>query len=292
MLNLVLNPVAGNGKSLKAFSAVEAVLKEREVPYCVDETAYAGHAMELVKAAQSNGHTPIVVFGGDGTVREAATVLMGTDTPLGIIPCGTGNDLSRALHIPENAREAIDLVLSREGRWMDAAKVNNELFFNIAGFGFDVDVLDYTEIYKKKMKNGSLAYLRGLLHAITGLKTRRTTITTPESVMEKDVLLMVAANGTHFGGGMRIAPKADPFDGMLDVCIIHDVNRLSLLGLLTNLKSGNHIKSKKHVTYFRTTEITAACEPASRLDVDGEVMPGTPVTFSILPKSLLVIAGE
>ena len=292
MLYLVLNPIAGNGKSLEAFATVKAVLKERDIPYFSDETSNPGQAVELVRKAADDGHSPIVVFGGDGTVREAASALMGTATPLGIIPCGTGNDLSRALHIPENPVAAINLVLSGEGRWMDAAKVNDELFFNIAGFGFDVDVLDYTEIYKKKMKNGSLAYFCGLMHAILGLKTRQTIITTPDGTMEKDVLLMVAANGTHFGGGMRIAPQADPFDGLLDICVIHDVNRLSLLGLLTNLKSGNHIKSKKHVTYFRTTEITATCDPVSRLDVDGEVMPDTPAVFRVLPKSLCVIAGD
>lgn len=292
MLHIIWNPVAGNGKAMKTFSIVEEALKARGEAYCASRSEFPAHAVELAKDAVKNGDSPIVALGGDGTVREVASALFGTDAVMGIMPCGTGNDLSRALNIPNDPIQALELILGGEARCMDAAKANDELYFNIAGFGFDVDVLDYTEIYKKKTKNGSLAYIRGLLRAITGQKTRKTIITTPEGVIEKDVLVMVAANGTHFGGGMRVAPTADPFDGLLDVCIIHSVNFFSLLGLLTNLKSGNHIKSKKYVTYLRATEVTASCEPVSRLDVDGEVMPGTPVTFRILPQSLNVIPGR
>ena len=292
MLYIICNPTAGNGKALAAFAAVETLLQARGVAFLAEETDSPGHATVLARKAISEGHSPIVALGGDGTVREVASALFGTHVPMGIVPCGTGNDLSRPLRIPEDPVAAMELILRGESRRMDAAMANEALYFNIAGFGFDVDVLDYTEIYKKKTRNGSWAYMRGLLRAITGLKIRRTILVTPEGTMEKNVLLMAAANGTHFGGGMRVAPTADPFDGLLDVCILHDVNVFSLLLLMTNLKSGNHIKSKKHVTYFRTTEITASCEPESRLDVDGEVMPGTPVTFRILPQSLSIIAGQ
>lgn len=289
MLHIIWNPIAGNGKALKTFAAVEAALQARGIPYSADRSAYSGHAVELARKALADGCSPIVALGGDGTVREVASALFHTETPMGIVPCGTGNDLSRPLRIPHDPEAAIELILSGKARCMDAAMANDELYFNIAGFGFDVDVLDYTEIYKKKTSNGSWAYIRGLLRAITGLKMRKTVVTTPDGTMEKNVLFMVAANGTHFGGGMNVAPKADPCDGLLDVCIIHDVNVLSLLGLMTNLQSGNHLRSKKHVTYFRTTELTASCEPASRLDVDGEVLPGTPVHFRVLPQALRVI---
>lgn len=290
-LHIIWNPVAGNGKARAAFACVEAELKARGVSYTATQSGYPGHAVELAKKALADGCSPIVALGGDGTAREVATALFRTDVPMGIIPCGTGNDLVRPLGIPRDPIAALELILRGTKRQMDAAKANDELYFNIAGFGFDVDVLDYTEIYKKKTKNGSWAYLRALLRAITGLKTRKTVITTPEGVMEKDVLLIAAGNGTHFGGGMNIAPDADPFDGLLDVCIIHDVNKRALISLLPNLSSGGHIKTK-YVTYFRTTELTAECEPVSRLDIDGEVVPGTPVHFEILPKSLWVIVPE
>ena len=194
----------------------------------------------------------------------------------------------RPLAIPRDPLAALDVALNGTPRQMDAGMANNEMFFNIAGFGFDVDVLDYTEIYKKKYKNGSLAYVRGLLRALTNLKLRKTTITTPEGQTVKNALILAAGNGTHVGGGMMVTPEADPFDGLLDVCILHDVTLFPAIGLMLKFMKGKHL-GLKYTTYFRTTELTATCEPASRLDIDGEVLPGTPVTFKILPKALWVL---
>ena len=171
---------------------------------------------------------------------------------------------------------------------MDAAMANDLLYFNVAGFGFDVDVLRYVEIYKKRMKNGSLAYMRGLLTALLHLNSRKTKISWPEGSMEAEVLIIAAGNGTHFGGGMKVTPKADPFDGLLDICIINNVSKLNAYLILPKFLKGEHLTTK-YVTYFKTTELTAVCEPASLLDVDGDILPGTPVTFKILPKSIRVV---
>jgi diacylglycerol kinase family enzyme len=105
------------------------------------------------------------------------------------------------------------------------------------------------------------------------------------------VLIIAAGNGTHFGGGMMVTPKADPFDGLLDICVINNISKLRAYTILPKFMKGEHL-STKFVTYFKTTELTAVCEPASLLDVDGDILPGTPVTFKILPKSLWVIAPQ
>ena len=288
-LHIIWNPVAGNGAAVKAYALVSAALDERGIPFTSAKSAYPGNSVELARAALADGCERIVALGGDGTVREVASALVGTEAMMGIIPCGTGNDMSRPLGIAKEPIAALDTVLHGTVRKMDACMANNELFFNVAGFGFDVDVLDYTEIYKKKTKNGSIAYLRGLLRAVAGLTRRRTVITWPDGRMEKDVLLLAAGNGTHFGGGMPVTPEADPFDGLMDICVMHDVTRLTVLRLLMKFLKGKHLAEKKYITYFRTAELTAQCEPFSRLDVDGEVLPGTPVTFKVLPQSLRVL---
>ena len=95
-----------------------------------------------------NGAERIVVLGGDGTIREAATALAYTDAKLGIISCGTGNDIIRALKIPKDPLAALEIILDNEAKHMDAAMANDLIYFNVAGFGFDVDVLQYVEIYK------------------------------------------------------------------------------------------------------------------------------------------------
>ncbi len=285
---VVCNPIAGNGAAKRASEQIQAELEKRNIPFTYCTSDYAGHAVELSQQAVKNGADKIIAIGGDGTLREVATALKDTEVTLGIIPCGTGNDLSRALHIPHDTVKALEIALSGERRQMDAAMANDELYFNVAGFGFDVDVLDATLLFKEKYKNGSIAYLRGLLHSMRTMKLRKTTITTPDGVLEKNCLIIAVGNGTHFGGGMMVTPKADPFDGLLDVCIGSDVTKAVLLRVLTKFLKGKHIAYTKYITYFKATEVTAVCEPASRIEVDGDVMPGTPVTFRVLPKALWV----
>ena len=290
-LHIIWNPVAGNGASLKAYAAVTGALDAAGVPFTAAKSAYPGHAAELAREALAAGHTRIVSLGGDGTAREVAMGVCHTEATMGIIPCGTGNDMVRPLGIPTDPLKALDIVLHGERRRMDAAMANDELFFNVAGFGFDVDVLDYTELYKKKYKNGSLAYLRGLLRAVSSLSNRKTTLSWAGGTAEYNALMVAAANGTHIGGGMMVAPEADPFDGTLSVCVMHDVTKGLLLTYLPRFLQGKRLNAK-HVTYFHATELTAVCEPASRIQVDGEVMPGTPVTFRILPAALWILVPK
>lgn len=290
-LHLIWNPVAGNGAAMDAYERVTRELANRGVPFSSAKSEYPGHAAELAKVAVEAGAKKIVAVGGDGTIREVATAVINTDATLGMISCGTGNDIIRPLHIPNDPIQALEVALTGERRQMDAAMANDQLYFNVAGFGFDVDVLHYVEIYKKKMKNGSLAYLRGLIAAIANLQSRKTKITWPEGSMEDDVLIIAAGNGTHFGGGMMVTPRADPFDGLLDICIMHGVKKRDALTLLPKFLKGKHLDTK-FVTYFRTTELTAECEPSSLLDVDGDVMPKTPVTFRILPKAIWVAVPQ
>ena len=287
-LHIIWNPVAGNGAAVSAHQLITDALAERGIPFSAEKSEYAGHATELAKEAVKNGVKKIVVLGGDGTIREVACAVMNTDVHLGIISCGTGNDIIRPLKIPRDPLEALEIALNGEARHMDAAMANDLLYFNVAGFGFDVDVLRYVEIYKKRMKNGSLAYLRGLLTALLHLNSRKTKITWPEGEMEADVLIIAAGNGTHFGGGMMVTPKADPFDGLLDICVITNVSKLKAYMILPKFMKGEHLTTK-YVTYFKTTELTAVCEPASLLDVDGDMLPGTPVTFKILPQSIWTV---
>ena len=179
----------------------------------MSETAYPGHATELSRKAYEEGFRLIVAVGGDGTMRETALPLVHTDAVFGLVPCGTGNDFARALGIPTDVEAAAEILLGGEDRALDAGMANDQVYFNVAGFGFDVDVLDYTEEFKPKCKNGSTAYIRGLLKALFGMKLRRSTITFPDGTVEANVLLIAAGNGRFFGGGMEVTPNADPTDG-------------------------------------------------------------------------------
>ena len=108
------------------------------------------------------------------------------------------------------------------------------------------------------------------------------TIKTPEQTLTKNALVLAAGNGSHFGGGLNITPGADLFDGKLNICIIHDVSRLSVLYVLSKFLKGTHIATK-YCTCFQTTELEVTCEPESMMELDGTIMKGNPVTIKILP---------
>lgn len=288
---LIANRTSGSGSAGAYIDCVKAMLEARGVNFEIRETQYPGHATELSKAAVDEGFDVIVSVGGDGTLRETAMSLVHTDRVLGILPCGTGNDYVRPLGIPKDAEAALDILLNGENRVVDAGMANDQIFFNIAGFGFDVDVLDYTEEFKPRCKNGETAYRLGVLKAVLGLKLRKTTLTFPDGTIERNVLMAAAGVGTHFGGGMNVLPESDMSDGLLDVCIAHDVNRLKLIGLLPKFIKGKHL-GLPVITYKKATEVSVVCDPVSRIEVDGERMDGTPVTFRVLPGALTVRAPK
>ena len=288
---LIANRTSGSGSAGAYIDRVKEQLSARGVDFEIRETQRPGHATELSKAAVDEGFDVIVVVGGDGTLRETALSVVHTDRILGLLPCGTGNDYARALGIPTDMVAALDILLNGETRTVDAGMANDQIFFNIAGFGFDVDVLDYTEEFKPKCRNGETAYRLGCLKAVLGLKLRKSPLTFPDGTIEQNVLMAAAGVGTHFGGGMNVLPESDMSDGLLDVCIAHDVRRLGVLKLLPRFIKGKHI-GLKCITYRKTTEVSVVCDPVSRIEVDGERMDGTPVTFRVLPGALRVRAPK
>ncbi len=288
-LHFIFNPVAGSGASAQAFAQMEALLRARNIDYSFSRSEYPGHALELTKEALSAGHECIVAVGGDGTVREVAMEMAGSSVPMGMFPCGTGNDMVRALRVPREPEAVLDILLNAVPKWMDAAEANGKLFFNVGGFGFDVDVLVNTERYKKRLK-GMAAYMAGLFHSLSRLHLIPVRVTTPEKTFTCNALLVTACNGTHFGGGMNAGPLADPTDGLLDICIATDVNRLTVLSLLAKFVKGRHV-GLPVIHYFKATEVTVDAGMALPVQVDGEVVEQTPVTFRICPHALLVKTG-
>jgi lipid kinase, YegS/Rv2252/BmrU family len=288
---LITNPTSKSGTAGAYIEQVKALLDAQGADYEIRETQRPGHATELAKAAVNEGFDVIVAVGGDGTMRETALSVVHTDRVLGLLPCGTGNDYARAVGIPTDAESAVDILLHGQNKVVDAGQANDEIFFNVAGYGFDVDVLDYTEYYKPKCKKGSTAYRLGCLKAVAGLKLRKSTLTFPDGTIERNVLMAAAGIGTHFGSGMNVLPESDMSDGLLDVCIAHDVGRLRLVSLLPKFIKGKHL-GLKYITYRKTTEVTVVCDPVSRIELDGERMDGTPVTFRVLPGALTLRAPK
>lgn len=287
----IVNPVAGAGKCDDKFDRVRALMDERGAEYEYTVTEYPGHAVILAREAADTPDTVVVAVGGDGTTKEVASGLYGTAAKLCVFPFGTGNDLSKALGLPLDPEGCVDMLLAGKARRMDLGLMDGKLFINVAGFGFDVDVLINTERYKKKY-TGLLPYMLGIFSGLAGIHGYDVAYAADGGVTDSvNAVLVAVGNGTHFGGGMKVCPNADPFDGLFDVCIIEDMSIFRLLPLLPGFIKGRHIKNKA-VRYFRTERLKVTCHGVPSVELDGEVMAHMPGEFVIQHEAMEMIVKE
>lgn len=287
----IVNPTAGGGKAGEAFARACQVLDQKGVEYEVAFTDAPGHATELARQAVADKRPCVVSVGGDGTAREVAMGLLHSGVVMGLLPFGTGNDFAQAAKIPTDPEQAVEILLQQRVFDVDTATANGVPYLNFAGFGFDVDVVIHTEQYKKKFR-GMIPYTLGTIKSLFTLTLRPSTITWPDGQIQRRVVLLTAANGTHLGGGMNTTPLADISDGLLDVCVLHDLNWFTILLNFSAYIHGKHVGRTKHFTYFKTPTLTVESSIPSQLNLDGELVGNTPVTFCAQPKSLRMILGQ
>lgn len=280
MLTFIVNPAAGSGYALKIEAQLKAALEQRGIQAEFLRTEQPGHATQLSRAvAQRESCSGVVAVGGDGTAYEVACGLMGTSVPLGIIPAGTGNDFIKTVGISQKPLEALELILANRARPVDVGRINDRLFLNVSGTGFDVTVLDYTLAAKKYVK-GILPYLYGLVRGISHYKPVHVRFTVDGETQERDVLICSVANGRFFGGGIPICPDAAPDDGAFDLVVVENKPRWMIPFYLPSLLMGRVLKFP-FTTHRRCSEVTILSK-GMRLNIDGEIFNMDEARFSIL----------
>ncbi len=284
MLTFIVNPVAGNGYALKIEQLLREELTRRKVECTFLHTDTPGHATQLAReTAQIPGCTGVVSVGGDGTSFEVACGLMNTGIPLGIIPAGTGNDFIKTVNLPKKPLEALDFILTHEARPVDVGGLNDRLFLNVCGTGFDVTVLDYT-LAAKKYCRGLLPYLVGLIRGIAHYKPVHVRFTADGHTEEREVLICSVANGRFFGGGIAICPDASADDGLLDLIVVEHKPRWMLPFLVPSLLMGRILKFS--FTTHRRCKTVEIVSPGMRLNADGEIQNLDAANFRILQGAL------
>ncbi len=286
MLTFIVNRTAGNGYAARVERQLRDEMTIRGIPSEFCHTDHPGHATLLAREAASRGDcTGVIAVGGDGTSFEVACGLLGTEIPLGIIPAGTGNDFVKSTGSPRRVISALDFILSHQPRAVDICTMNDRMFLNVSGTGFDVTVLDYT-LAAKKYVRGIFPYLIGLVRAIFHHKKIHVKLTIDGQEREQDVLICSVANGRYIGGGIPICPAAKINDGKLDVVLVDDKPRRVIPLYLPGLMMGRilHFKITEHLL---CDSITIDC-PGMRLNVDGEIFSMDRAEFHIQPGKLLL----
>lgn len=287
MLFVIFNPSSGNGNGAVVIHEVRRLLDKRGIAYRSDPTARPGHAVELADQAVRENADGIVCVGGDGTVFEIVNGLAGRFMTLYFVPCGTGNDFVRVLNLPKDPIAALRAQLDGTPRLIDVGRVNEHYFLNVSGCGFDVEVLRQA-VYFKKYGRNLLPYLLGILAALRRFKPLEIELTMDGRTEKRAVTIISVGNGRYFGGGMMAVPHAEIDDGLFDVIFVDEVNRLSILRLLSKFISGKHTDLPiAHESRCKT--LTIRC-PGMTVNMDGELREMDEADYEILPGALQIMA--
>jgi diacylglycerol kinase (ATP) len=265
-------------------------------PYLWREPASAAELRETVAEALAAGCDTLVAAGGDGTVHALVNTLAPhfDRARIGVLPLGTGNDLCRTLAIPLEPFAALEALEAGRERRLDLMRVETptrRLYcVNVAAGGFTGQIQEaMTEDVKAWW--GPLAYLRGaanVLPNLTGYHTHLRLDDRPSQ--EVEVLNVLVANGRTAGGGLSVAPLANPEDGLLDVITVCYGPLLDLTGVAALLLAGNYLESE-WVMHQTARRVEVVSTPGMWFSIDGEPLTQEAITFTLLPRVLRVLVG-
>jgi YegS/Rv2252/BmrU family lipid kinase len=262
------------------------------------------HAIDLTSDHIEKGYTRIIVVGGDGTMNEVVNGIFQqqrfktTDISLGMITVGTGNDWGRMFGIPKDYKEAIQVLLQNKTFIQDAGMVEykrnnaseNRYFVNIAGLGFDAEVVRKTNRLKEKGKGGPLLYLINIFSSLINYKFVNAVISVDGRDIENEILSMNVGICKYNGGGMIAVPGAIPDDGLFYLTVINRMSKPNILLSMRRLYDGT-INKHPRVDSFSGKSIRVESDDRIMLETDGESLGHTPLEFSIIPKSVKIITG-
>jgi diacylglycerol kinase (ATP) len=298
---VVVNPRSRGGATARHWPAVEAKLRAALGPLEVAATRGPRDAERIAREGVRAGVELLVVAGGDGTLSEAVAGLLGAGlgqyAEIAPLPLGTGGDFVRGLGLPADVDGAIDRIAAGKARRIDAGRIAFQdrrgqpattHFLNIASAGISGLVTELVEQAPKAL-GGRLSFLIGTLRAIARWRAAPVRVRIDgEAAHEGPLDLVAVANGSYFGGGMRVAPDARADDGLFDVVSIRGSSRGRLVRNLPRLYDGGHVAlpevSVRRGTRVEVEPLAAAAEVP--MEVDGEPIGRLPAHFELLPGAI------
>ena len=301
---VIINPNAGNGKGKRDWEKISFIMKEEALSFTEKFTEGKGHAIKLTIEGIEAGFRKIISVGGDGTLNEVVNGVFSCNTchsrdvSLAMIPVGTGNDWGRMFGIPLDYEKAIKVIVANNLLLHDIGTMNyyfgteerKRYFINIAGLGFESEVVRRTNIQKDRGRSNKAIYFYNLLLSLISYKNTRAEAVIDGKKTFADVFSISIGNGRFCGGGMRQTPNALPDDGLLDVTIINGMGKLEIIGSLKMLYDGSILNHPK-VDNYRCKNIRISSDILIGTQADGELLGHTPVEFGIIPEAINIVFG-
>ena len=288
---ILVNPQGGNKKGPKIVRDVVPILENSNIKFEIIQTEYKGHAEKLSQELDLEEVCGLCQIGGDGTFHELVNGLLsredGKKVPLGYIPGGTGNSFMYDLECLEPL-EAIKRIIKGETKQIDVVEVmmpNEKIFcINIVGWGMVTDINIAAE--KLRWMKGQRYNIMTVLHALK-LKKRSAQILIDDQEINGKFLFAIACNTKHTGRGMKVAPKSELNDGLIDLILVRNASRIKLLQMFPKIFDGSHIEDPI-VEYYQVKSFSIMPSDDEFLNLDGELKGKTPFSAKVIPSAISV----
>ena len=284
----IINPISGGRTKERVPALIKKILDHTQFEATIVYTEWAMHGSDLAKDAVGV-YDYVIAVGGDGTVNEIASAIVGTDLALGIIPFGSGNGLARFLGIPMDTGKSIEAINGERVEAIDSAVLNGQRFFNLAGMGFDAHI---AEVFSHDKNRGFWAYVKSSLSEISRYKAETYRINIDGTEYVRDAFMLSIANSSQFGNNAHVSPCASVQDGLLDICIIKQFPlwRFIEMGIRMFTKTAD---KSKYVEIIRGKNVSIRRSADGPIHLDGEPqLMEKQVNIQIVPASLRIITGQ
>jgi diacylglycerol kinase (ATP) len=286
-IRFIINPKSGPKSKVDVAARIKLHLDHSKFDHDIVYTAYAGHAPELAKQAAEEGCAVVVAVGGDGTMNEVARGLLHTETAMGIIPRGSGNGLARHLGVPLTVDGSIRFLNQGHRSMIDSGEINSHPFFTTAGIGFDAYI---SSVFAGSKTRGLKTYVELILKEVINYRHMPVKATINGKTIDTDLFVMAFANAAQYGNNAYIAPMADIRDGMLDVCLVRQLDMFKALQLSYAMMT-NKAAGADSAEYFKTAAVEVITDHELMHHADGEFLgKATRFEVRIVPQSLYVVA--
>lgn len=284
---LLTNPTAGKGKGAQARDLALGRMRDAGLEVRNLAARDADEVLDLAGQCVADGVDSLVVCGGDGMVHLGTQAVAGTPVRLGIVPCGTGNDVARYFDLPRtDPLAAADRVIAGRTRTVDLARSGSRYFVTVLAAGFDAVVNERANAMA--WPKGQMRYNLATLAELRTFEPISYTLELDGVVRRLDAMLVAVGNGPSFGGGLRITEGALLDDGLLDVVIIKPMSKLGLIRTYPKLFRGTHVTHPQY-EHHRVRAVTVAAAGIVAY-ADGERFGQLPLTIECVPGALTVLA--
>jgi len=213
----IINPISGVRRKDDIPALIRRYLDHDAYTFEIQYTKHKGHAIEIAQQAVQLGIDVVCAVGGDGSVHEVGTALIGTQTSLAVIPIGSGNGLARHMFIPRNIQKAIQTINRNHQITMDTVMVNDQPFLGVGGYGLDAVI---AKKFDEDHKRGFWTYVKHVFKEFFRYNPMNISIDTNGQIKKLPVVLCTIANTSEFGNGFKVSPKSDATDGKLELFLL------------------------------------------------------------------------